>query len=185
MMGNVVWLTGLSGSGKSTLAESMLKELIKNGSTTSLIDGDRVRDARKKRLSFSRNDIEENGFSVIELCEKERMTNDYVIVAVITPFERVRAEARARLEPSYFEIFVSTSLDVCKNRDTKGLYRKAELGEIENLIGVAPNVPFEVPHSSDISIDTAEITIEEGTQMLLSCIEKWLDDRKQQGLISG
>jgi adenylylsulfate kinase-like enzyme len=104
---------------------------------------------------------------------------------VITPFERVRAEARARLEPSYFEIFVSTSLDVCKNRDTKGLYRKAELGEIENLIGVAPNVPFEVPHSSDISIDTAEITIEEGTQMLLSCIEKWLDDRKQQGLISG
>jgi adenylylsulfate kinase-like enzyme len=177
VMGNVVWLTGLSGSGKSTLAESMLKELIKNGSTTSLIDGDRVRDARKKRLSFSRNDIEENGFSVIELCEKERMTNDYVIVAVITPFERVRAEARARLEPSYFEIFVSTSLDVCKNRDTKG--------EIENLIGVAPNVPFEVPHSSDISIDTAEITIEEGTQMLLSCIEKWLDDRKQQGLISG
>lgn len=185
MMGNVVWLTGLSGSGKSTLAEAMLIELIKGGSTATLIDGDRVRDSRKKKLGFSRNDIERNGFYVIELCEKERMINDYVIVAVITPFEVVRTEARARLEPSYFEIFVSTSLDICKNRDTKGLYRKAELGEIENLIGVSPNVPFEVPSSPDISIDTNEKTIEEGARILLLRIDEWLDDRKQQELIPG
>lgn len=173
MMGNVLWLTGLSGSGKSTLAESILKKLVENGFTATLIDGDRVRDAREKRLGFSRNDIEQNGFYVVQLCEKERIVNDYVIVAVITPFESVRKEARVRLEPHYCEIFVSTSLDVCKSRDTKGLYRKAELGEIENLVGVSPNVPFEVPDSANITIDTNEVTAEEGTEILLSCIGKW------------
>ena len=180
MMGNVLWLTGLSGSGKSTLAESILTKLVENGSTATLIDGDRVRDAREKRLGFSRYDIEQNGFHVVQLCEKEIITNDYVIVAVITPFETVRKEARARLEPRYFEIFVSTSLDICQSRDTKGLYRKAELGEIENLVGVSPDVLFEVPGSADITIDTNEATVEEGAEILLSSIGKWLHGQESE-----
>ena len=175
MMGNVIWFTGLSGSGKTTLAESLLSKLKNENLSVTLIDGDRVRDSRKKKLGFSRSDIEQNGFYVLELCEKERLTHDYVLVAVITPFETVRREARKRLRPNYFEVFVSTSLDICKSRDTKGLYRKAELGEIENLIGVSATVPFEPPNTPDLAIDTHQMTVEEGTRMLLAGIKEWLN----------
>ena len=161
MMGNVIWFTGLSGSGKTTLAESLLSKLKNENLSVTLIDGDRVRDSRKKKLGFSRSDIEQNGF--------------YVLVAVITPFETVRREARKRLGPNYFEVFVSTSLDICKSRDTKGLYRKAELGEIENLIGVSATVPFEPPNTPDLAIDTHQMTVEEGTRMLLAGIKEWLN----------
>ena len=85
----MIWLTGLSGSGKTTLAKALLKELRSDGSTGVLIDGDKVRNSRQNRLGFTRSDIERNGFQVIDLCEKERLVSDYVIVAVITPFEVV------------------------------------------------------------------------------------------------
>ena len=68
-----------------------------------------------------------------------------------------------------------------ESRDTKGLYRKAELGEIENLVGVSPNVPFEVPDSANITIDTNEVTAEEGTEILLSCIGKWQASQQSEG----
>ncbi|MBH15683.1 MAG: adenylyl-sulfate kinase [Gemmatimonadetes bacterium] len=177
-MGNVIWLTGLSGSGKTTLAKALLKELRSDGSTGVLIDGDKVRNSRQNRLGFTRSDIERNGFQVIDLCEKERLVSDYVIVAVITPFEVVRTEARTRLQPNYYEVFVSTSLDLCKRRDTKGLYRKAELGEIQNLVGVSGEVPFETPKASDITIDTHQVTVEEASKKMLSSIRKWIDGRK-------
>ena len=76
---------------------------------------------------------------------------------------------------NYFEVFVPTSLDICKSRDTKGLYRKAELGEIENLIGVSATVPFEPPNTPDLAIDTHQMTVEEGTRMLLAGIKEWLN----------
>lgn len=173
MRGAVVWFTGLSGSGKSTLAERLEALLRSRGATACIVDGDRLRDSRDRPLGFTREDIIANGRAAIQLAREAMGSHDYVLVSLITPLEGVRCEARANLAPHYYEVYVATSVETCRARDTKGLYRRAETGEITNLIGVSPDTPFEVPVSPDFVAKTEGASVEELAHRLLSGIEAW------------
>jgi adenylyl-sulfate kinase len=173
MSATVIWFTGLSGAGKTTLAEALKKELGRYGARSVVLDGDAVRNSRERPLDFSRDHILQNGRHVIELCEVERESHDYVLVAVIAPFSRTRREARHRLGPGYFEVHVDTSVEVCAERDTKGLYRNAQEGIEQNLIGVSPKAPYEIPREPDLVLDTADITIEASAERLIQSLRSW------------
>ena len=161
MSGTVVWFTGLSGAGKSTLANELARKLTEGGATVSIQDGDVTRAADDKPLGFSSQAITRNGRRMIEMCEAALEAHDFVLVTLITPFETVREEARRRFRPRYREIFVSTSVEACRKRDTKGLYAKEAKGELDNLIGVSLGSPFELPVEPDLVLDTEGKTIEE------------------------
>lgn len=166
MSGVVIWFTGLSGAGKSTLAEALAARMRHEGKRVLILDGDVVRSGRPRPLGFTKEDITANGLQVIEMCEAVRGEHDIVIVSLITPFEAVRAEARRRLRPRYREVYVSTPADVCRERDTKGLYAREARGELQDLIGVSEATPFEVPREPDLVLNTSRISIDEGVTRL-------------------
>lgn len=173
MTAAVVWFTGLSGSGKSTLAESLQDALRARGATVSIVDGDQLRDSRSRPLGFTREDIVANGLSAVGLAKESLASHEYVIVSLITPLEEVRREARARLSPHYFEVYVNTSVETCRARDTKGLYARADRGEITNLIGVSSATPFEVPSSPDFVAQTEGSDVEGLTLRLVAELDEW------------
>jgi len=171
-MGTVVWFTGLSGAGKSTLSNELARKLRERGARVSIQDGDIARAADDKPLGFSARAIIRNGHRVIKICEFARKSHDFVLVSLITPFETVRDEARELFRPSYFEIFVSTPVEVCRGRDTKGLYAKEAEGELDNLIGVSLGSPFELPKEPDLVLDTEGKTVEECTSLVISALSE-------------
>lgn len=172
MSGSVLWFMGLSGSGKSTLANEVAKKLKEDGATVLVQDGDAVRATDDKPLGFSAKAIIANGRRMIELCEASLETHDFILVSLITPFEIVREEARERFRPHYLEIFVSTSAEACRQRDTKGLYAKEAKGELDNLIGVSTGSPFELPRQPDLVLDTEGKSVEECVSLILSELSK-------------
>ena len=161
-----LWFTGLSGSGKSTLANALEKRLFALGKHTMLLDGDNIRMGLNNNLGFKEQDRIENIRRVSEVC---KLMNDAGLIALtsfISPFESVRSNARSIIgENNYIEIYVSTPLEVCEERDVKGLYKKARAGEIPNFSGI--NSPYEVPSNPRITIDTANKTIEECVDYIL------------------
>lgn len=152
-----VWLTGMSGTGKSTIAAGLREELTKRGSRVKIVDGDEVRKNAGHRLGFTPADIRENNRLVAELCKSLQPDHDYLLVAVIAPFADSREQARAIIGEGFVEVYVATSLDTLIARDTKGLYKKALNGELENFIGVSPEVPYEPPQNPDIRVDTEKL----------------------------
>lgn len=168
--GEVIWFTGLSGSGKTTLASGLRARMESEGARVKIIDGDVVRAHRKRPLGFSREAILENGRDVIEMCEEARRSADFVLVALITPLDAVRREARKRLGPHYFEVFVSTPVEECRSRDTKGLYAMEAKGKLSDLIGVSPGSPFERPTQPDIELDTSALSEGEALTLLLGAL---------------
>ena len=179
MSGVVVWFTGLSGAGKSTLADSFAAELRRQGRPVTIIDGDAIRQARKRPFGFSREDILQNGRDIIEACQQEVVHHDFVLVAVITPFAQTRQEARRALEPDYFEVYVATPLDVCAERDTKGLYKQAMAGDLPDLIGVSGSAPYERPCGSEFIVDTTNVSVEESRERVQAAIQEWLNTPDQ------
>ena len=146
----VIWLTGLSGSGKSTIANKIYQILIQQGYKIKLIDGDEF---RGKNTDFSKSGIMINNRNIITICENSLHTNDFIIVSVISPFNNSRNEARSKLEKKYIEVYVEVNLKTVINRDTKGYYKKALSGKIDNFIGIDPNTPYEIPTDPEISFD--------------------------------
>lgn len=167
-MSTVLWFTGLSGSGKTTVALALKEQLEARGKIVAMVDGDAIRDKHAKKLGFSRADIKENNERIAEYVAKISTQFDFVVVPVIAPFAEVRAATREKLGPDYFEIYVSCPVEVCAERDVKGLYAKAVRGEIKNFIGVDPATPYEVPHNPDFSIDTVLETEGESVARLLA-----------------
>lgn len=167
---HVVWLTGLSGSGKSTIAEST-KKMLGGKYSIKIIDGDEVRKTINKNLGFSTKDIIKNNNKIIEFCQKEKEA-EILFVSVISPFKSVRKEARALFGKFFIEVFVSCSIDICKSRDVKGLYKLAEKNQIENFIGL--HVPYEPPENPDIVLNTEEETIEKSVSKLIDYLERKL-----------
>lgn len=161
-----LWFTGLSGSGKSTLANAIEKRLFALGKHTMLLDGDNIRMGLNNNLGFKEQDRIENIRRVSEVC---KLMNDAGLIALtsfISPFESVRSSAKSIIgENNYIEIYVSTPLEVCEERDVKGLYKKARAGEIPNFSGI--NSPYEVPSNPRITINTANKTIEECVDYIL------------------
>jgi adenylyl-sulfate kinase len=150
----ILWFTGLSGSGKSTLVNRLYDYLIEKNYTVKILDGDQLRSKKHQDLDFSEKAIIQNNKRVIGLCLKDIEFFDYILVSVITPFRHSRELSRKLLKRYYVEIFVKASLDSVIKRDTKGYYKKALDGEISNFIGISDNVPYQIPDSPEITVDT-------------------------------
>ncbi|MFO7567962.1 MAG: adenylyl-sulfate kinase [Enhygromyxa sp.] len=147
--GALVWFTGLSGSGKTTLARAVERALNGEGVHTYRLDGDVLRDGLNADLGFSPADRRENVRRVAEVGRLMVDAGLVVLVAVIAPYARDRAETRARFAPGdFFEVWVDTSLEVCEQRDPKGLYKRARAGELADFTGVS--APYEIPDSPEL-----------------------------------
>jgi bifunctional enzyme CysN/CysC len=152
----VLWLTGLSGAGKSTIANLVEKKLHALGRHTYLLDGDNVRHGLNKDLGFTDVDRVENIRRVAEVAKLMVDAGLIVITAFISPFRAERRMARELMDAGEFiEIFVDTPLAVAEQRDSKGLYKKARLGELKNFTGI--DSPYEVPEHSEIRVETTRL----------------------------
>jgi sulfate adenylyltransferase len=168
--GFCVWFTGLSGSGKSTTAEVLTVLLLEAGRQVSLLDGDVVRTNLSKGLGFSKEDRDINirriGFVASELVRH----GGVAICAAVSPYRSTRNDVRNMIgKEHYFEIFVDTPLDVCEERDVKGLYAKARRGEIKGFTGI--DDPYEAPDHAEIILDTVTNTPEENAHQILNYIK--------------
>jgi adenylylsulfate kinase len=163
-----LWFTGLSGSGKSTLANHVEQELFHQGIKTFILDGDNIRNGLNKGLTFTEQDRIENVRRIGEVAKLMCDAGLVIIATFITPFRRERQSLRNLLGESFYEIFVDTPLEVCEQRDVKGLYKKARSGEISNFTGISS--PFEPPTSPDIYIDTANQSLEHSVNLILASV---------------
>ena len=140
----MIWFTGMLGVGKSTLAKNLRNVLEKSGFSHRL-DGDVIRKSQNISNIFSKAEILENNYMIIDACTKLLSTYDFILVSVISPFAETRAHALKILKDKYFEIYVKCSRDELVRRDTKGLYKKAINNEIVTLIGFSKLSPYEEP----------------------------------------
>lgn len=168
----VVWLTGLSGAGKSTLATRTASTLQKHHLNCLILDGDEIRKRLHPHFGFSRADILEHNRRIIQYCAKQLPLYDCIIVAVIAPFHQIRSLARETLGSNYIEVYVECSLEEVIRRDVKGLYQKALRGEIENFIGLSKNVPYEIPLTPDLKINTEQDDIDHCHSRLLGYLQE-------------
>tara|TARA_R110000796_G_scaffold252457_2_gene386873 strand:- start:3601 stop:5514 length:1914 start_codon:yes stop_codon:yes gene_type:complete len=154
--GKCVWFTGLSGSGKSTLANALEVELNRRGYHTMLLDGDNLRHGLCKDLGMTEEDRGENIRRIGEVARLFAEAGIIVITAFISPFRKDRETARTLFEEgSFIEVYVDTPLDICEQRDPKGLYQKAREGKIKDFTGI--NSPYETPKKAEMTCNTAEI----------------------------
>lgn len=168
-----IWLTGLSGSGKSTLAKLVSEELTRRGVSTETLDGDVIRTHLSLGLGYSKEDRDTNirriGW-VCQLLTKHGISN---IAAAISPYREIRDEVRRMVEVaggrgSFVEVYVNCSLEVCEERDRKGLYKKARLGQISNFTGISD--PYEHPEAPEVVLDTAKESAEESAQKVIETL---------------
>jgi adenylylsulfate kinase len=169
----VVWFVGLSGSGKSTLADALEQRLYERGVHTYLLDGDNVRAGLNSDLDFSVESRIENIRRIGELANLFVDAGLVTISAFISPLETDRQKARSIVGTDKFiEVYVECPIEVCEQRDVKGLYAKARAGEISNFTGI--NSPFEAPQNPEILVNTAENSLEECLDKILEEIERKL-----------
>lgn len=167
--GVMLWFTGLSGSGKSTLAIALERELYNCGILCRILDGDNIRTGINNNLGFTEADRIENIRRIAEVAKLFVDCGIVTIAAFISPTEQIRQMASQIIGPDDFlEIYVSTPLEVCEQRDVKGLYKKARQGEIKNFTGIS--APFEAPAHPAITIDTSAHTLEESINLLKKII---------------
>ena len=172
--GKVLWFTGLSGAGKSTLAFAVEKALFNRGHFVMVLDGDNIRSGINNNLGFNPEDRKENIRRIAEIARLFSRAGIITIAACISPTNEIREMAREIIgKDDYFEVFVSTPLEVCESRDVKGLYRKARDGKINDFTGIS--APFDIPFDPDGAVNTIGKSVEECTQVIL---DKGLDDLK-------
>lgn len=161
-----IWLTGLSGSGKSTIANALDATLHANGAKTFLLDGDNVRHGLNKDLGMTEKDRTENIRRVGEVAKLMVDAGLIVICAFISPYNRDRQIVRSIFAPGQFlEVFLSTPLEVCEQRDPKGLYKKARAGVIKQFTGISD--PYEAPEAAEVDIDTSRCNVEKSVKSIL------------------
>jgi adenylylsulfate kinase len=169
----IVWLTGLSGSGKSTIANQLEIELGKLGKRTYLLDGDNVRTGLCKDLGFSEEDRNENIRRIGEVAKLMLDAGLIVISAFVSPFKADRQQVRTLVEDGeFFEVFVNCPVEVCEQRDTKGLYAKARKGEIANFTGISS--PFEHPENPEVEVHTDREELSESVNKVLNLLQEKL-----------
>jgi len=167
--GFVVWFTGLSGAGKSTIAAALQSELARRGRSSELLDGDEVRTHLSKGLGFSKEDRDTNIRRIGYVARLIARSGGIAITAAISPYREVRNEMRGQT-PNFVEVFVRCPLDTLVERDTKGLYRKAIVGEIANFTGVSD--PYEEPLRAEVICDTSEESLGESLAKVLDKLER-------------
>jgi adenylyl-sulfate kinase len=167
----IVWLTGLSGSGKSTLANALEGELYAAGHHSYLLDGDNIRMGLNKGLGFSDADRVENIRRIGEVAKLFVDAGLIAITAFISPFRADRDMVRALVGPDeFFEVYVKAPLEICEQRDPKGMYKKARAGVIKQFTGI--DSPYEEPLKPELVIDTAAQDLEHSTRQLLEALRR-------------
>lgn len=163
----VIWFTGYSGAGKSSLAAAVETQLKAQGIQTSILDGDIVRTGLCQDLSYSKQDREENIRRVGHMARQLIDTHTVVLCAFISPFRESRDKVRALFNKGDFiEVFVDTPLEICEQRDAKGLYKKARSGVIKDFTGI--DSPYEKPQDPEIHIkSTSGNTLAESAQIIV------------------
>ncbi|KZN51023.1 adenylyl-sulfate kinase [Pseudoalteromonas luteoviolacea] len=166
----ILWFTGFSGSGKSTVANALESALHQSGVHTYLLDGDNVRHGLCKDLGFSDADRVENIRRVGELSKLMVDAGLIVLTAFISPFQAERDMVRNLVEDGEFiEVFLDTPLEVCEQRDPKGLYKKARAGEIKNFTGIDSD--YQPPVAPEIRLNTGENSLEQSVQQLIDYLK--------------
>jgi len=167
--GKVIWMTGLSGSGKTTLASALEKRLFELNYFCQILDGDNVRSGINKNLMFTEEDRMENIRRIAEVSKLFMNCGIILICAFISPTNEMRNMAREIIgEDDFLEVFIDTPLEVCEQRDPKGLYKKARSGEIKNFTGIS--APFEVPTHPFMAVDNTKENIDETVREMLKRI---------------
>jgi adenylylsulfate kinase len=166
--GHVLWFTGLSGSGKSTVASAVERELHQRGIRTYILDGDNVRTGLNSDLDFSATSREENIRRIAHVSALMKDAGIVVLSAFVSPYQKDRDFVRACSNGYFSELFISTPLEVCEQRDVKGLYAKARAGEISNFTGIS--APFEAPGNPELDVPTHTMSIEEAAAMVVAYI---------------
>ena len=174
--GAILWFTGLSGSGKSTLANAVDRRLHQLGLSSYVLDGDNVRHGLNGDLGFSPADRTENIRRIGELAKLFSDAGTFALTAFISPYreDRDRIRATTARPDDFVEIFVYCPLDVCEERDPKGLYKKARAGEIPEFTGIS--APYEEPVAAELVVDTAESSLDE-------CVDQVLKHLVERGYI--
>ena len=162
----LLWFTGLSGSGKSTIANAVDAKLVARGQHTYLLDGDNVRHGLNGDLGFSDEHRIENIRRISEVSKLMVDAGLIVSTAFISPFASDRAMAREKLVTGEFiEVFIDTPIDICEQRDPKGLYKKARSGEIKNFTGIDSG--YDIPQQPEIHLETAALSIEQCADVII------------------
>lgn len=175
--GVCIWFTGLSASGKSSTADVLARWIVEQGRRVTVLDGDVVRTHLCKGLGFSKEDRDENirriGFVASEIVRHGGL----VVCAAISPYRAIRDEVRSRMQEGRFiEVYVATPLEVCEQRDPKGLYVKARQGILKGFTGI--DDPYEAPLQAEITLDTVANSEEENSRLII-------DHLMQLGLMDG
>ncbi|MDQ4127393.1 MAG: adenylyl-sulfate kinase [Actinomycetota bacterium] len=168
--GFTLWFTGLSGAGKTTIAEIVERELRERLGKVEVLDGDIVRTNLSKGLTFSKEDRDINVLRIGFVAELLTRNGVGVIVSAISPFKEARDQVRRSIGEDFLEIFVDAPIEVCAERDVKGLYKKAFAGEIEQFTGVSD--PYEAPVAPELHIKTDEEEPHESARRVLGRLEE-------------
>jgi adenylylsulfate kinase len=168
--GFTLWFTGLSGAGKTTIAEIVERELRERLGSVEVLDGDIVRTNLSKGLGFSREDRDTNILRIGFVANLLTRNGVGVIVSAISPFKEARDRVRREIGEDFLEVFVDAPVEVCAERDVKGLYKKAYSGEIKQFTGVSD--PYEPPAAPELHIRTDEEEPHESARRVLSALEQ-------------
>lgn len=173
--GAIIWFTGLSGAGKSTLAHAVEEELYQRGCRTFVLDGDNVRHGLCGDLGFSPQDRVENIRRIGEMAKLFMEAGVIVLTAFISPYRADRERVRGMVEHGDFiEIYCDTPIEVCENRDIKGLYKKARAGQIAEFTGISS--PYEKPENPELTVNT-------GTEEVEVCVKQVIDAMIYRGTV--
>ena len=170
--GATIWFTGLSGSGKSSIASATEKLLVTSGRPSYLLDGDNLRLGLNEDLNFSAKDRHENVRRVAEVARLFADAGLVALVPLISPYREDRENAReihGQFGLRFFEVFVDTPIEVCEERDPKGLYKKARAGEIKDFTGI--DDPYETPNDPDLILTPENGLPEDGAKLVLQLLE--------------
>jgi adenylylsulfate kinase len=162
--GAVIWFTGLSGSGKTTIAHQVEEKLLESGVPVEILDGDVVRENLSKGLGFSKEDRDINIRRIAFVAHLLQRNGVFILTAAISPYRAIREEARSMIK-DFVEVYAEAPLEVCEQRDVKGLYAKARAGEIKGFTGV--DDPYEPPPRPEVTCKTDQETVEESAQKVL------------------
>lgn len=173
--GVTLWFTGLSGAGKSTLAVATEEALYEQGYLTYILDGDNIRSGINSNLGFSPEDRTENIRRIAEIAKLFRDTGIINLTAFISPYREDRQLARRLADGDFIEVHVDAPLDICEERDPKGLYKKARSGEIKDFTGI--DAPYEAPEKPEIYVNTDE-------QSITECVEQVMEYLKHHAFLN-
>lgn len=164
--GFVVWIEGIPCSGKSTIAQELSRRLRAAGGKVQILDGDEVRRMFSPELGFTRKDREMHARRVSYVAQMLASHGVIVLVAMITPYETSRQAARAEVQESFVEVWLRCPVEVCRERDAKGLYARALQGSLSKLTGI--DDPFEEPLNPDLVVDTDRLGVAQSVDRIVN-----------------